>query len=93
MKSRFEQTLIAVSAVLSQVNWYEIAEHFISDCDQTITEDDDYDNAIDHPLPFLEDVLGYASSQIFAKAFPRDVRSLARLDVKRAIARVMSEVR
>lgn len=35
-----------LGAALSEVNWYEIAEHFIEDCNQTVTEDDLYEDII-----------------------------------------------
>jgi hypothetical protein len=35
-----------LSAALSEVNWHEIAEHFIEDCDHTITEDDLYEDIL-----------------------------------------------
>jgi hypothetical protein len=42
-----------LSAAISEVNWYEIAEHFIYDVDKVWEESDDYDEAIDDPDGFL----------------------------------------
>jgi hypothetical protein len=47
---------------MSEVNWYEIAEHFVFDCDQTCEESDEYDTALENPEAFLEHVQQYANS-------------------------------
>jgi hypothetical protein len=51
-----------LSAAMSEVNWYEIAEHFVFDCDQTCEESDEYDTALGNPETFLEHVQQYANS-------------------------------
>jgi hypothetical protein len=50
-----------LSAAMSEVNWYEIAEHFISDCDQTCEESGEYDTALEDPETFLAHVQQHAT--------------------------------
>lgn len=46
---RAEETLGSVTgmyadllnAALGQINWHEIARHYVDDCDQTVTDDDE----------------------------------------------------
>jgi hypothetical protein len=53
-----------LGAAMSEVNWYEIAEHFISDCDQTCEESDEYDTALENPEAFLEHVQQHAAENV-----------------------------
>lgn len=48
-----------LSAAISEVNWYEIAEHFVSDVDQTWEESEEYDCVLDDPRQFLTDSREY----------------------------------
>lgn len=48
-----------LSAAISEVNWYEIAEHFIADVDQTWEESDEYDSAIDNPREYVDGARNY----------------------------------
>jgi hypothetical protein len=48
-----------LGAAMSEVNWYEIAEHFIADTDQTCEESDEYDAAIDSPDAYLKHAQRY----------------------------------
>jgi hypothetical protein len=44
-----------LSAALSEINWYEIAEHYISDCDTSEIESDEYEQATADPDTYLSD--------------------------------------
>ena len=48
-----------IGAAISEVNWYEIAEHFIFDCDKVWEESDEYEDAIDNPDSFLAHAQGH----------------------------------
>lgn len=53
-----------LSAAISEVNWYEIAEHFISDVDQTCEESDEYDDLIETRADMLDMFLADAQKHI-----------------------------
>lgn len=61
-----------IGSALSEVNWYEIAAHFIADCDQTWEESDEYETAIDEPRQFVQDAITHLETQIdeFAYGLP-----------------------
>jgi hypothetical protein len=75
-----------LSATLSEVNWYEIAEHYISDCDTSDIESDEYDAVIENPDKFLED-----AQLNLAHYKPWKIRSAAFDTLARARGEVNSE--
>jgi hypothetical protein len=67
-----------LSAALSEVDWHEIAEHYISDCDTSEIESDEYDTAIDDPVQFLEDACSHLRLNYPIDSDPQDVSSANR---------------
>ena len=64
-----------LSAALSEVDWYEIAEHYVCDCDTSDIESREYEAAIDDPYQFLEDACSYLRLNYPIDSNPQEVAS------------------